>query len=65
MNKVRMLVAASVVAATSMLVGPVAPAQAAGCEDGGAGCTIWQSPICREQVPKAIRVAAGCFTNQP
>ena len=59
-----MLLVASVLAAAA-LVGPAAPGHAAGCEDGGAGCTVWQSPICKEQVPKAVRVAAGCFTNQP
>lgn len=65
MKKIRMLLVASVLAAAAAFVGPATPVHAAGCEDGGAGCTIWQSPICKEQVPKAVRVAAGCFTNQP
>ena len=60
-----MLLLASAVTVGAAVTGPVAPAQAASCEDGGAGCAIWQSPICKEQVPKAVRVAAGCFSNQP
>ncbi|HJR46061.1 MAG TPA: hypothetical protein VJ927_10700 [Actinomycetota bacterium] len=64
MIRLKVLFAAGVLGATSLLVGPIAPANAAGCEDGGS-CPIWQHPICKEQVPKAIRVAAGCFTNQP
>ena len=65
MKKLRMLLVASVLTAAAAIAGPAVPAQAASCEDGGAGCTIWQSPICKEQLPKAVRVAAGCFTNQP
>lgn len=65
MEKVRMLVAASALAATSMLVAPAAPAGAGSCFEGGPRCTVWQSPICREEVPKAIRVAAGCFDIRP
>lgn len=62
MDKVRRA-AAAVLAATSLVV-ITAPAHADGCE-GEPRCTIWQSPICREEVPKAVRVAAGCFDIQP
>lgn len=64
MKKVRMIAAASVVAATALLVAPASSAGADGCE-GDPRCGIWQSPVCREEVPKAIRVAAGCFNIQP
>jgi hypothetical protein len=51
--------------ATSVFVGAT-PALASGCpEPGNPNCTIWASPICNERVPKAIRVAAGCFDIQP
>lgn len=65
MDRIRMLAAVSVLAATSVLVGPAAPAGADGCSEGDPRCTVWQSPICREEVPKAIRAAAGCFNIQP
>lgn len=64
MNKVRVLMAASVIAAMSVLAGP-APAANATCSDEDPRCTVWESPICNERVPKTIRVASGCFSNQP
>ncbi len=65
MDRIRMLAAASVLAAMSVLAGPAAPAGANTCSEGDVRCSIWESPICREEVPKAIRAAAGCFKNQP
>lgn len=64
MNKIR-VAAASVIAAASVVAGPAAPAGADSCTEGDPRCTVWQSPICREEVPKQIRAAAGCFNIQP
>lgn len=65
MRRLRVFSVALVMAATASVVG-AAPAVASGCpEPGDPNCTIWASPICNERVPKAIRVAAGCFDIQP
>ena len=64
MRRIRVLMIALVMAATAVFVGAASPAVAGPCEPG-VHCTIWQSPICREEVPKVIRVAAGCFNIQP
>ena len=66
MKRLRVLVIALVMAAMSVFVGATAPALATTCsEPGNADCAIWEGVICRDGVPKAIRVAAGCFDIQP
>lgn len=66
MRRLRVLSVALVMGVTGVFVGGAAPALASGCpEPGNPNCTIWASPICNERVPKAIRVAAGCFDIQP
>jgi hypothetical protein len=66
MRKLRVLLIALVMGATALFVGPAAPASATTCsEPANVDCTIWEGVICNEGVPKAIRVKAGCFSNQP
>lgn len=65
MRRLRAFPVALAMVSTTVFVG-TAPALAASCpEPGNPNCTIWASPICNERVPKAIRVAAGCFDIQP
>ena len=65
MRKLRVLLVAMVMAATAVF-GLAAPASAETCsEPANVDCTIWEGLVCRDGVPKAIRVAAGCFSNQP
>ena len=58
MQKVRLLAVAATVGMLSAIAGPAMPAHA--CEEPGATC-VKEREICRDEVPKAVRVWAGCF----